>query len=211
MDMIGKVRRMKLRDQLSLSEIANRTGLSRNTTVHRWAIKVLPVLATLVRRRKRAVGRSWRLNETYLKVSGEWTYLYRAVDKHGDTVDFLLPPTRDKAAALRFLERAIELHDVPEKISIDKSGANAAAIESLKDQIGVEIELSQSKYLNNLVEQDHRAIKRITRPMMRFKAFGSARTIIASIETMHMIKKGQLGCSSGKTVSAADQFYALAF
>jgi transposase-like protein len=161
-----------------------------HTTVHRWAIKILPVLAAIVRRRKRAVGRSWGLDETYIKVSGQWKYLYRAVDKCGDTVDFLLTAKRDKAAARRFLERAIGLHDVPEKITIDKSGANTAAIESLKADACVDIELRQSKYLNNIVEQDHRAIKRITCLMLGFKSFWSARIIIAGIETMHMLRKG---------------------
>ena len=182
-----------------------------HTTVHRWAMKVLPVLTAVFRRRKRAVGRSWRLDETYIKVSGVWKYLYRAVDKEGDTVDFLLTATRDKAAARRFLERAIALHGEPAKISIDKSGANAAAIESLKGETGVEIEVRQSKYLNNLVEQDHRAVKRITRPMMGFKSFCTASIIIAGIETMHMIKKGQLRSAYGQTLSAADKFYGLAF
>lgn len=100
-----------------------------HVTVHRWAIKILPVLAGVLRRRKRPVGPSWRMDETYIKISGEWKYLYRAVDKVGDTVDFLLTAKRDLAAARRFLERAIGLHDVPETITIDKSGANTAAIE----------------------------------------------------------------------------------
>lgn len=182
-----------------------------HTTVHRWAIKMLPVLAAIVRCRKRDVGRSWRLDETYINVSGEWKYLYRAVDRGGDTVDFLLTAKRDKAAARRFLERAIVLHDVPKKITIDKSGANTAAIESVKADAGVDIEWRQSKYLNNMVEQDHRALKRITRPMLGFKSFWCARIIIAGIETMHMIKKGQLRCPDGHPMSAADQFYRLAF
>jgi transposase-like protein len=99
-----------------------------------------------------------------------------------------------KRAARRFLERAISLHDVPEKITIDKSDANTAAIESVKADPGVHIALRKSKYLNNMVEQDHRAIKRITRPMLGFKSFWCARIIIAGIETMHMIKKEQGRC-----------------
>ena len=151
------------------------------------------------------------MDETYIKVSGQWKYPYRAVDRDGDTVDFLLTAKRDLAAARRFLERAINLHDLPEKITVDKSGANTAAIESVKKDACVEIVMRQSKYLNNIVEQDHRAIKRITRPMMGFKSFWSARTMIAGMETMHMIKKGQLDCPIGSTVSEADQFYGLAF
>jgi putative transposase len=181
-----------------------------HVTVHRWAIKVLPVLAAVFRRRKRPVGRSWRMDETYIKVSGQWKYLYRAVDRDGNTVDFLLTAKRDLAAARRFLARAINLHDVPEKITIDKSGANTAAIESVKADACVDILMRQNKYLNNIVEQDHRAIKRITRPMLGFKSFWNARIIITGIETMHMIRKGQLGCPEGQTMPAAQQFYSLA-
>ena len=182
-----------------------------HTTVHRWAIKMFPVLAAVFRRRKRPVGLSWRMDETYIKVAGQWKYLYRAVDRAGDTVDFLLTAKRDLAAARRFLERAINLHDVPEKITIDESGANTAAIESVKADACVDILMRQNKYLNNIVEQDHRAIKRVTRPMLGFKSFWSARIVIAGIETMHMIRKGQLDCPAESTASAADQFYGLAF
>ena len=97
-----------------------------HATVHRWALKILPVLAKVFRRRKHPVGRSWRMDETYIQVGGQWKYLYRAVDRLGHTVDFLLTAKRDHAAARRFFERAIGLHDVPEKITIDKSGANQA-------------------------------------------------------------------------------------
>ena len=135
-----------------------------HATIHRWAIKILPVLAAVFRRSKRPVGKSWRMDETYIKVAGQWKYLYRAVDRDGDTIDFLLRAKRDHAAARRFLEQAIGLHDVPEKITIDKSGANTAAIQSVKDDSGADIELRQRKYLNIVVEQDHRAVKRVVRP-----------------------------------------------
>ena len=191
--------------------MAERGVIVDHATAHRWALKILPVLASVFRRRKRPVGSSWRMDETYIKVGGQWKYLYRAVDKLGQTVDFLLTAKRDVAAARRFFERAIDLHDVPEKITIDKSGANTAAVNGLIDDSGVAIELRQSKYLNNLVEQDHRAVKRRTRPMLGFKEFRSAAKIIAGIETMHMIRKGQLACPAGQASSAADQFYSLAF
>ena len=145
-----------------------------HSTLHRWSIKMLPVLATVFRRRKRAVGRSWRMDETYIKVAGQWKYLYRAVDKQGVTVDFLLLAKRDHAAARAFFERAIGLHDVPEKITIDKSGANTVAIVSMQADSGLPIKMRQSKCLNNLIEQDHRAVKRITRPMLGFKTFHCA-------------------------------------
>jgi len=181
-----------------------------HATVHRWAIKMLPVLAAVFRRRKHPVGPSWRMDETYIKVAGEWKYLYRAVDRAGDTVDFLLTSKRDRAAARRFLEQAINLHDVPEKITIDKSGAYTAAIESVKADACVDIVLRRSKYLNNIVEQDHRGVKRVSQPMLGFKSFWSARIIIAGIEIMHMIRKGQMDCPAGQPMSAAQQFYSLA-
>ena len=103
-----------------------------HSTVHRWALKILPIMALIFRRHKRPVGTSWRMDETYIKVAGQWKYLYRAVDKSGDAVDFLLTARRDLAAARRYLECAINLHGLPEKITIDKSGAlNVIATEPL--------------------------------------------------------------------------------
>jgi hypothetical protein len=114
-------------------------------------------------------------------------------------------------AAGRFLERATGQHGEPEKITIDKSGADTAAIDSYNAEHEADIEMRQCKYLNNIVEQDHRAIKRIMRPMLGFKSMHCARILLAGIETMHMIQKGQLGGPKGKVASAAKQFYSLAF
>jgi transposase-like protein len=182
-----------------------------HATIHRWALKIVPVLVKVFRARKRAVGKSWRMDETYIKVRGEWKYLYRAVDHHGDTVDFLFTARRDRAAAGRFLECAIGQHGEPEKITLDKSGANTAAIDSYNAEHEADIEMRQGKCLHNIVEQDHRAIKRIMRPMLEFKSTHCARTLLAGIETMHMIRTGQLGGPKGKVASAAKQFYSLAF
>jgi transposase-like protein len=190
--------------------MAERGVLVDHATVHRWALKMLPVLAVVFRRRKLPVGSSWRVDETYVLVGGQWKYLYRVVDKLGQTVDFLLTAHRDVAAERRFFERAVDLHDVPTSITIDKSGANTAAVRGPIADSGAAIELRQSKYVNNVVEQDHRAIKRRPRPMMGFKSFRSAVRIIAGIETMHMVKKGQLGCPGGLAFSAADCPYSLA-
>ena len=100
---------------------------------------------------------------------------------------------------------------MPEKIAIDKSGANTAAIKSIQTACGADIEMRQIKYINNIVEQDHRVIKRVVRPMLGFKTFRCARALIAGIETMHMIRKGQLNVPEGQASSAASQFYSLAF
>jgi transposase-like protein len=134
--------------------MAERGVVVDHTTVHRWAVKMLPILAAVMRRRKRPVGLSWRMDETYVKVGGQWKYLYRAVDRSGQTIDFLLRAHRDYAAARCFFERAIDLHGVPERITMDKSGANTAAIEALRADSDADIEMRQSKYLNNLIEQD---------------------------------------------------------
>lgn len=136
--------------------MAERGVVVDHATVHRWAIKILPVLAAVFRRRKRPVGTSWRMDETYTKVAGQWKYLCQAVDSDGNTIDFLLLAKRDHAAARSFFEHAIGLHGVPEKITIAKSGANTAAIQSIRADSGADIEMRQSKYLNNTVEQDHR-------------------------------------------------------
>ena len=153
---------------------------------------------------------SWRLDETYIRVRGQWKYLYRAVDKHGLTVDFLLTAHRDKKAALRFFKKALRQHGLAEKVTIDKSGANTAALEALQEETDATIEIRQNKYLNNLVEQDHRAVKRIVRPMLGFKSFRSARRTLAGIELMHMINKDQMIPDNGQQLSAAEQFYSFA-
>jgi len=180
-----------------------------HSTVHRWAIKLFPVLEKAFRRSKRRAGRSWRMDETYIKVKGEWKYLYRAVDKAGNTVDFLLRAHRDKAAARGFFEQAIERNGVPEKVTIDKSGSNVAALEAINVGRRKRIVVRQVKYLNNIVEQDHRAIKRRTRPMLGFKDFRCARILLSGIELMHMIRKGQMK-DGGKGQTPAQQLYSLA-
>ena len=123
----------------------------------------------------------------------------------------MLRAKRDHAAARAFFDRALDLHGVPEKITIDKSGANTAAIVSIQADSGLPIEMRQWKYLNNIVEQDHRAVKRIARPMLGFKTFSSARILIACMEIMHMICKGQLAAIKDQALSPANQFHSLAF
>ena len=179
-----------------------------HSTLNRWVVKYVPLLNKQFRARKRPVGSSWRMDETYVRIKGVWKYLYRAVDKAGATVDFLLTAKRDRKAALRFLRQAIGQNGVPEKITIDKSGANTAAIESYNTDHEAGIEIRQVKYLNNIVEQDHRAVKRLARPMLGFKSFRSARVTLTGIELMHMIRKGQLR-TEGK-LRPAQAFYSLA-
>jgi putative transposase len=168
----------------------------------------VPLLEMAFGQRRRAGGGSWRMDETYISVKGQWKYLYRAVDKAGRTVDFLLTARRDRKAGARFLRKAIDQCGTAAKITIDKSGANMAAIASYNVDHGADIEVRQAKYLNNVVEQDHRAVKRMTRPMLGFKSFWSATVTLAGIELMHLIRKGQLRCAT--KLAPAPQFYSLA-
>jgi putative transposase len=156
------------------------------------------------------MGPSRRMDETYVKIKGSWKCLYRAVDKAGTTVDFLLTTKRDRKAALRFLRKAINDigNGTPQKITVDKSGANQAAIDSLNSEPETKVEIRQIQYLNNLVERDHRAIKRLTRPMVGFKSFRSAALTLAGIELMHMIRTGQLRTTG--EMCPARQCYSLA-
>ena len=127
-----------------------------HATIQRWVVKYSPQLEEAFHRRKRPVWVSWRMDETYIKVKGQWYYLYRAVDKTGQTIDFLLTEQRDEQAAKRFLTKAIRRHGVPEKITIDGSAANEAAIKSYNEEHGTAIEIRKIKYLNNIVEQDRK-------------------------------------------------------
>jgi putative transposase len=194
-----------------LEEMMGERGVAvDHSTLNRWVIKYGPEFDKQFRRYQHPVGRSWRMDETYVKIKGKCAYLYRAVDKEGRTIDFLLTPTRDRDAAEAFLRKAIRTQGLPEKITIDKSGANTAAIEHYNEIHQTAIAIRQSKYLNNIVEQDHCAVKRKVRPMLGFKSFWGARCTIAGIEVMHAIRKGQLATTESGPQTPAEQFYALA-
>ncbi|WP_136807503.1 IS6 family transposase [Desulfosediminicola flagellatus] len=181
-----------------------------HATVQRWVVKYTPILEAEFRKRKKTVGTSWRMDETYIKVKGQWQYLYRAVDKEGNTIDFLLTKKRDKKAAKRFVIKAINHNGFPEKITIDGSAANKAAIEEFNSDNDTAIEIRQVKYLNNIVEQDHRSIKRITNSMLGFKSFHSASITLNGIELVHMLRKRQLQSQDNSVKKLADIFYSLA-
>jgi len=194
-----------------VEELMQERGVSvDHATINRWVLKYCPPLEAAFHRRKRPVWMSWRLDETYIRVRGQWRYLYRAVDKSGQTIDFLLMEHRDEPAAMRFLTQAIRRHGVPEKITIDGSEANAAAIRGYNEVHGTYIVIRQVKYLNNIVEQDHRSVKRVTRPMLGFKSFEAAQCTLSGIELMHMVRKGQLVGGVEQGLTAAEQFYTLA-
>ena len=183
-----------------------------HATLNRWVVRFSPLIAANAQARKRKTAPSWRMDETYIKVRGRWTYLYRAVDRNGRTLDFMLSERRNTAAARRFFKCAVDTNGIPDRFAIDKSGANLAGLQSLNVILRFTgacriIGIVRSKYLNNIVEQDHRFIKRITRPMLGFKVFHSAAATLAGIEIANMIRKGQLAQTG---VPAFKQFAALA-
>ena len=190
--------------------IAERGFSVDHSTVNRWVIHYSPQLEKEFRQKKKRVGTRWRLDETYIKVKGKLTYFYRAVDKENNTIDFLLTAKRDKRAALRFFNKSVNNNVQPGLVNIDKSGTNKAAITAYNEDNNTRIKIRQCEYLNNIIEQDHRFIKRITLPMLNFKNFHCAQKTLAGIELVHMIKKGQQRKTRGDIKSPAEQFYALA-
>jgi|TARA_R110002126_G_scaffold86592_1_gene209089 putative transposase len=181
-----------------LEEIMAERGVQvDHARLNRWVVRFAPLIAAQAQKRKRPTAISWRCDETYIKVKGRWTYLYRAVDRDGQTLDFMLSERRDLAAARRFFKHAIAANGVPERVVIDTSGANLAGLQAANVILkftcsGKTIEIRQVKYQNNILEQDHRFIKRITRPMLGFKAVHSASATISGVETAHMIRKGHI-------------------
>jgi transposase, IS6 family len=179
----------------NLEEMMQERGVEvDHSTINRWVLKYAPELDKRIRPHLKLTNDSWRVDETYIKIKGVWKYLYRAVDSAGNTLDFMLSATRDGNAAARFFRKVLNAQhtQVPRVINVDKNA------------IAQETELRQNKYLNNIVEQDHRSIKRIVKPMMGFKTFNSARITLRGIEAMSMIRKGQVnGVEQGDSVSQA--------
>ena len=199
-DIILLTVRWYLRYNLSfrdLVEMMEERGLSiTHTTIMRWVHQYAPELDKRIRRHLKSTNDSWRVDETYIKVKGQWMYLYRAVDSKGNTIDFYLSKTRDKKAAKRFFKKALRSFHAskPRVITVDKNPAYPIAIEELKKEKSIPdgMQLRQQKYLNNIVEQDHRFIKKRVRSMLGLKTFRTAKQIICGVEAMHMLKKGQL-------------------
>jgi transposase-like protein len=186
-----------------------------HTTLFRWMQVYAPELDKRIRPHLRMTDGSWRVDETYIRVKGKWVYLYRAVDAAGQTIDFLLSPKRDAAAARRFFRKALKQpHTVnPRTITVDKNAAYPVATKAMKRdaELWRFAKLRQVKFLNNIVEQDHRRIKRLVRPGLGFKSFTSASQTIAGYEAMAMIRKGQVIGAPANGMGAQRDFIATLF
>ena len=168
-----------------------------HTTILRWVQHYTPEFEKRWRRFTRNVGGSWRMDETYIKVRGEWMYLYRAVDKAGKTVDFHLSRKRDVNAAKAFLRKSMKGQRTPTKITLDAYAASHRAVADLKSngELPKRVVVRTSKYLNNVIEQDHRRVKQRLRPMLGLKSFRTAAVVISGIELAEKIKKKQFQMS----------------
>ena len=175
----------------------NERGLSvDHAAIYRWVQAYAPELEKRCRPHLRPTNDSYRVDETYVKIKGQWYYLYRAVDSTGQTIDFMLSAKRDARAAKRFFRKMLKApkHQCPRVINVDQNRSYPPAVEELKDEgvLSGASQLRQSKYLNNIVEQDHRFIKRRVNPGLGFFSFKTARRTIGEFETMNMIRKGQV-------------------
>src|SRR5262249_22315207 len=167
-----------------------------HTTIFRWVQRYAPELEKRCRPHLRSTNDSYRVDETYIKIIGEWSYLYRAVDSTGQTIDFMLSAKRDTKAAKRFFRKMLKAsqHQSPRLLNVDRNNTYPPAVEELKKEgvFPVTSQLRQCKYLNNILEQDHRFIKRRVNPGLGFFSFKTARRTISGYETMNIIRKGQI-------------------
>jgi transposase, IS6 family len=180
-----------------MEEMMRERGLSiDHTTIYRWVQAYAPELEKRIRPHLRPTNDSYRVDETYIKIKGEWRYLYRAVDSAGQTIDFMLSAKRDARAAKRFFRKMLRAasHSSPRVINVDKNRAYPLAVEQLKEEgtLPNRTQLRPCKYLNNILEQDHRFIKRRVNPGLGFFSFNTARRTIRGYETMNIIRKGQI-------------------
>ena len=167
-----------------------------HTTIYRWVQSYSKEFDKRVRSYLKQTNDSWRVDETYIKVKGEWKYLYRAVDSNGNTLDFMFSPTRNANAAKRFLSKVLksEHNQKPRVINVDKNPAYPITFNSMVEDnlLPEDCELRQNKYLNNIVEQDHRFIKKLVKPTMGFQSFHTARRTLQGYEAMNVVRKGQV-------------------
>jgi transposase, IS6 family len=206
--------RWYLRYSLSLRDVeellTERSLDADHTTVWRWVQRYGPELEQRLRRHLKPTNKSWRVDETYVRVQGRWFYLYRAIDSTGATIDFLLSALRDTAAAKRLFRKALATpsHPQPRVINTDQAPIYTSAIPDLKREGTLRRRCRHRpvQYLNNILEQDHRAIKRRVKAKQNFREFQAARRTIAGYEAIHMLRKAQVKWVRGKDVCRQNQF-----
>ncbi len=185
-----------------------------HSTLNRWVIRYAPQLDANIRSNTKAVAGSWRMDETYVKIKGQWQYVYRAVDKFGDIIDFYLSDKRNREAALTFFSQAFGTAGLPHRVVIDKSGSNLSALLLINAILILHglgcfvIEILQVKYLNNIVEQSHRPLKQKMRQALGFKSVEGAKATIAGVELYQKLRRDQIERLEGET--AFERFYSLA-
>ncbi len=183
--------KLSYRDLVAM--MAERGIAMAHTTILRWVQHYSPEFEKRWKRYARSIGASWRMDETYISIKGGWMYLYRAVDKEGRTVDFFLSRNRDVNAAKAFLRQAMMRQRVPAKITLDAYAASHRAVADLKNsgELPQRVRVRTSKYLNNLIEQDHRRVKQRLSTMLGLKSFRTAAVVIGGIELIGKIRQGQ--------------------
>jgi transposase-like protein len=177
-----------------LSEMMQERGVKVDpSTLFRWVQRYAPELEKRVRQYQGYRSESWRVDETYVRVGGKWKYLFRAVDKHGQLIDFMLSERRDTGAAYRFMRKALKaVSDYPpSSITTDKLASYPKAIRRLQCEglLSRDVEHRTSKYLNNIIEADHGALKRLIRPTRGFQRMKTASAILKGFEVMRMIRR----------------------
>jgi len=217
-EIIMQALRYYLAYKLSYREIeeifAERNIRFDHSTLNRWVIKYAPLLEANFRKRKRKVADSWRMDETYIKIKGKPVYYYRAVDKHGAIIDFDLSERRDEPAAREFFDKAIGSSGLPDKVVIDQSGSNIAALDTINVRLWLSgymlsmIEVITVKYLNNIVEQSHRKVKGKMHQCLGWKSWTGAESTLAGVELCSMLKQGQM--MESENMTPWEQFYSLA-
>jgi IS6 family transposase len=180
-----------------LEEMMRERGLTvDHTTVFRWVQRYAPEINKRIRQHLKMIGTSYRLDETYVKVGTGWKYLYRAVDSAGDTIEFMLGAKRDVSAAKRFFKKMMraEHRRLPFSISVDKNAAYPEAFSTSQAEkiMPKDCKLRRVKYLNNVIEQDHRFVKKKVRASQCFKSFHTAERTLEGIESINMIRKGKV-------------------
>ena len=165
-----------------------------HSTIARWVLHYAPILQERIRGEMRRPNRSWRVDETYIRVAGQWAYLYRAVDSAGDTIDFLLSPNRDRVAAKGFLQLALSGRNRPRVINVDGHPAYPGVIDELRKsgELSQRCRCRPSQYMNNVIEQDHRFVKKRVVASQWFRSVEGALNTIAGYEAMNIIRKGQI-------------------